>query len=767
MNALSRSMLRLALAAAPLSVACNGQLRGKGQSTVNPDGGTGMTFGADGATCGVAGPLIHVTRVRKLDVLLVVDDAPGMADKLARFGGRLDALLTPLLRTGPDASGAPPKIDDVHVGVISASLGSFGTSACAGASHPHGNDDAHLLPRDAAVGKALPGTTLTWSASTSSAPGATYVGDAGAKSLIADVSAIVSGLAADGCSYSAPLEATYRFLIDPAPYQTAAAKCAPSSSGAGDSCSGTIAMSGVDSTLLTERAQFLRPDSALAVVVLSDRDDQSLNPSGQNWIPLALAPQTMPRGWGSCATVPDDVDDDGVIESMFDCWSCIQPGKGDDPACKTPWPTTTLDVDADGPHLRLTRQVQRYGYDFLWPVDRYVKGFTNTIVVGSDGKMAPNGIYNGGFRTSDLVTFATIAGAPNDLVANPDGTARSLDLAGWSKLVDPSASTRDPRMVESIGPRAGLSRYKGAGDLSADPVSGTGSFRNGNGGDRDVPDGDDLQYACMQARPTGVALPNDRCSDPKLAAVDPACVASGTGYSQAYSVAFPGLRQLRVAEKLGASAIVGSICSSTPEQFLGSVAAHIESSLNGLCPTGVTLTPSASGTVNCALEVVFDGPTGPHGETSCEAINPSGKLGYCTPGSAPCRVAGSALPPLSTSDFAASACLKVLSTDATGVTTIELAAPTTSGGNVYADGHLVCELYQYGTSPTTSADATACQNDPTFTATDGNGGWCWSRNLTVLGPSCVDMGSMGTLRFGGAVQPPSDALLQPICPGGM
>ena len=62
----------------------------------------------------------------------------------------------------------------------------------------------------------------------------------------------------------------------------------------------------VHQLLLEQRAKFLRPDSLLAVVVLSDENDASLKPAGLNWLPWGYGKGQMQRGWAGCDNVPDD-----------------------------------------------------------------------------------------------------------------------------------------------------------------------------------------------------------------------------------------------------------------------------------------------------------------------------------------------------------------------------------------------------------------------------------------------------------------------------
>ena len=48
-------------------------------------------------------------------------------------------------------------------------------------------------------------------------------------------------------------------------------------------------VTGIDSDLLAERAAFLRKDSLLAILMISDENDASLKPAQLNWLPWAYA----------------------------------------------------------------------------------------------------------------------------------------------------------------------------------------------------------------------------------------------------------------------------------------------------------------------------------------------------------------------------------------------------------------------------------------------------------------------------------------------
>jgi hypothetical protein len=503
------------------------------------------------------------------------------------------------------------------------------------------------------------------------------------------------------------------------------------------------------------------------VLVLTDEDDGSLRPLGGDWLPWAVPEQNMPHGWASCANVPDDfeTDDYHQLKTMYGCTSCLLDPS--DPACKSSWPSNRLDVDADGLNNRQTQQVQKYGVNFLWSRDHFVQGFTATSVLGSDGKTGTNGIFAGGARTPDKVIVAAITGVPEDLVAGADHSLLALDAAGWAKITAADHHARDPRMIEGVAPRTafGATKYKGGGDLSASPYGGTAPFFNGNGGERDIASGDDLQYACIQAR--SATAVNDDCNGTD-AASNPLCTATGGGnYKQSFYKAYPGLRQLRVVQALGASGVAASICAKDFTPALDAVFAKVKEALDGEC-VQMVLNPDADGQVPCVIAEVMATDKGPNGEASCEAIGSGTGKGYCTPGSAPCRVDGSIFAPLKASDAAAAGSFTLTETPPGGAATSKVEqAFVGSDGNVYVTGsldgkrHLVCEERQL-----TGADGKSCRTDPSYMPPTGAGGYCYSTTASVIGAKCVAEEAQGTIKFRGTNVPNAGSQVFTSCIGG-
>ena len=534
-------------------------------------------------------PLPPGAPTAKVDLLLVVDNSLSMGDKQLQLARHIPDLIKSL--TAPDPASPSKAIADLHVAVITSSLGSHGTSACDPAStNPHNDDRGHLIPRadaseptgwsvaadgaeptSAACPAFVAASALTWAFDAGSS--AMLTGVAGAQQLQLATSCVVESARQDGCGYEETLESMYHFLVDPSPYDKAEVSCTFGLSG--DACgTNKIIRSGVDSTLLAERKAFLRDDSFLAVVILTDENDSSLKPAGLNWLPWAYAAGTMQRGWDSCASVPDDFEpelaaDFTTLHETFHCYSCFE--NTANPNCALPWArgAAKLNGDADGRNLREFHQVQRFGYNFFWGRQRYVDAFTQSMVPTLDASgtvsMQPNPIFAAGRRGREDVLVVGVVGVPRGLVGDAvTGAPRAMTEADWAKIISPDLSVRDPHMIESIAPRAGIPRF--SGDRSVDPV---------NGGDRDITDGDDLQYACIAPRASSTGGSYE-CDSPSAESQNPLC---GPGKTQPYYKAYPGLRHLRVIHDLGAQGMVASICSPSLGPVMRAIVERMQPSL--------------------------------------------------------------------------------------------------------------------------------------------------------------------------------------------
>ncbi len=217
--------------------------------------------------------------VDKIDMLFMIDNSISMADKQAILADAVpklaQRLVTPIcvdstskLPITPPANdpncpaGSEPEfkpIQDIHIGVISSSLGAHGGEVC---NDPAGDDKAHLIP---SVRTGIPDFNglgfLWWDPKTKT-------GTTDPNQLNADFAANVKGPGELGCGYEASLEAWYRFLVDPQPPVSVAqvngftqvATCDPATEGADCEGGAGICIAGIcsDKTVLKQRQDFLR-----------------------------------------------------------------------------------------------------------------------------------------------------------------------------------------------------------------------------------------------------------------------------------------------------------------------------------------------------------------------------------------------------------------------------------------------------------------------------------------------------------------------------
>lgn len=518
-------------------------------------------------------PIEEATRV---DVLLVVDNSrnlevahqalaetvPYLIDRLvnpACVNGLGNVVGPPSIASAPCALGvrdfAP--VTDLHLGMITTSLGGHGADLCSPASpafQPSQNDAAHLITRTAdgagAVSTYQGQGFLAWDPGGVKQP----PGDSSALSLTASFVEMVKGAGEQGCGFESQLESVYRFLVDPGPYEQIAV------------VGGKATPQGTDATVLQNRKDFLRPDSALVIILLSDENDCSIRESGQFFlagqasaINGGTASFHLPRARVECAANPGDPC----------CASCAQatpPGCSPtqtDPVCQLPLPT-----DSEDPiNLRCFDQKRRYGIDFLYPVDRYVDGLTATTVPDRAGDLVANPLFVGN-RSPKLVLFSAIVGVPwQDLAKDPKSLASGFappSEIDWDLVLgDPASNVapKDPLMIESIAPRSGTSPRAGFAlappdaPLNANPI---------NGHERLIVDQNDLQYACIYPRQAPKPCTSGACEcDGNAIATNPICQSSDGSYGpvQQYARALPGIRELQVVKGLGDRASVGSVCA--------------------------------------------------------------------------------------------------------------------------------------------------------------------------------------------------------------
>ena len=550
-----------------LALALGGLHCGGGTSGVAPlDAGPGLpeaSIDTDGGDAGDAGPVrtpnpdaVGATTSSKVDVLLVVDNSASMTDKARLLSGSIGTLLRKVATVG-----------DVHVGVITSSLGALGGDVCADTGPQ--NTLAHLST------KGPGGAPLAAAAQGFLAYGPSSDVDA----FVADAGALIEGVGEDGCGLEAQLESAYRFLVQPDPWASVRVDA-----------NNQAQYVGTDATVLQQRKAFLRPDSLVVVVMLTDEDDSSADPraiGGQGWAFEANQFPGSPnfRSDGKTTTAPRPTSACATDPGSADCTSCgfaatCNPADASCQKLKND-PECAKNGGYYGPtnenlNVRFHKMKQRYGIDPQFPISRYVNGFTKQRVPNRNGEHTQSGrtvepyldnanctnplfaaqLPSGagdeictlpqGPRGKELVVFAVIGGVPETLAgANPD----------WTKILgqNPAAydfTGQDPHMNPSVAARSGLpSPSATRGDNGTDPVHGREWDTNSN----------DLQYACT------FALPVPRT----CVAADPSCDCAGatnpplcgaTLGQQLRGKAYPTTRELRVVKELGARGVVGSIC---------------------------------------------------------------------------------------------------------------------------------------------------------------------------------------------------------------
>jgi hypothetical protein len=571
--------------------------------------GVGASMGACGARTGLlvdqdnaitdAGVIPrHVAPADKIDLLFMIDNSASMADKQVLLKEAVPDLVDRLVNprcvdaqnpnvvVGTSTGGACatgvlefPAVHDLHVGIVTSSLGGRGSDNCAPNNNPenpaldaHNDDKGHLIARggddERPIADMAPSNFLAWyppTAKNQSGPRPAVTPLEDPARFEADFQDLVSGVHQFGCGFEAQLESWYRFLVQPDPFSDIVVT------------NQKAALVGIDDVILKQRHDFLRPDSLVAIVLLTDENDSTVDPlavGAQAWMYEALqfpgSPDGHPpRPTAACATRPTDPA----------CTSCALPAGKNDPTCGINGGFLTAAEDAT--NVRFFHMKQRFGTDPQFPVERYVDALTSPTVPNRDGEH-PKGSsdYVGtrncvnplfaknlptdakgelcqlerGPRALDLVYFAVIGGVPNQLLHfDPTSPDRSrLVAADWTRILgnDPASydfGGADPHMLESTTPRAGLAPPSSPNDT--DPIHGR-EWDTSNG---------DLQYACTFP----LATPRD-CSEGQRGCdcatkPSPVCDAK-VPTLQRRGKAYPPVRELEVARKLGDQAIVASLC---------------------------------------------------------------------------------------------------------------------------------------------------------------------------------------------------------------
>jgi hypothetical protein len=555
-----------------------------GAGAIGGGSGTGGTSGSGGAVA-----------IEEVDLLFMIDNSRSMADKQEilrdAVPALLDRLINPLCVDPSTGTLSAPvagqcaeplerefkAIDDIHIGIVTSSLGGHGADTCSPASgsafDPSQDDKGQLLP---SVRAAIPSYNntgfLVWDPSGKYAP----PGESNGPTLVADFQAQVQAAGETGCGFESSLEAWYRFLIDPDPPQQVMRQ------------NNEAVVQRPNQAVLQQRREFLRPNSLVAVIMLTDENDCSMFDGGIAWLAAQGGSDDggqffLPRATTACSRNPNDP----CCRSCNTIETAPPPGctsTSADPSCTPRFHS----AQSDPLTLRCWDQKRRFGLDFLYPIGRYVEGLTSLTVHDFLGNVVSNPLYvdltgaNQPARHPSQVFLAGIIGIPwqdiatEDTLGSPNGleylTVREINTLGrWDMILgDPARGIppTDALMFESPYDRTTLpglnsSHPLGLGNLV--PASGPPRGNPINGNEYVPPNSDDLQYACIfplaTPRQCGDTVGCD-CSQSSQGHGKPLC----DGTQQRYAKAYPGLRHLQVLKGIGEmvpgvnNAIVASIC---------------------------------------------------------------------------------------------------------------------------------------------------------------------------------------------------------------
>jgi hypothetical protein len=611
-NWVSRAMrtLKLSVAGVALLATAGGLTAGCLDRPVSP---------AQPKTSNVVVKTVTQSGVDKIDLLFMIDNSISMADKQRILGQAVPVLVQRLIDpVCVDADGNPTNgrnstgcgnnaqpefkpIQNIHIGIVSSSLGNHGGDVCT--PDPTDtvvrtlNDAAQLIPSVRPPGLYSYNNTgfLVWDPRASRPNPETHPGltnhETDAAMLGMDFAAQLTATGEKGCGYEASLEAWYRFLIDPEPINTV------TRGGDGFSLRGPI-----NDIVLQQRAAFLRPDSLLAIIMLTDENDCSINDEQdrQGW--LVGTRSAMPRGSDACA----HPEDPNVYKCCIPCVLIGQQGftptqgcgYDADAACNTPAAMGGhyLSGPEDSTNLRCFQQQKRFGLDLLYHWSRYANGLKAPRIPlraqGPNGETeVQNPLYTAGAdgtpaRESSLVFLAGIIGVPwQDIADQASLTGRGLRYLTAAELKVPPGGfgtdrwevilgdpevgrpPTDPFMLEQVEPRPVGAQNPIPGVNAAITAAAPGNTGNDiNGHEQNIVNRDDLQYACTFDLDPDVGCNTMNqdgcdCNASEQAYNRPLCNYQGAGDgTQTHAKAYPGVRHLQVLKGFGDNAIVASIC---------------------------------------------------------------------------------------------------------------------------------------------------------------------------------------------------------------
>jgi hypothetical protein len=549
--------------------------------------------------------------VDKIDLLFMIDNSVSMKDKQEILEEAVPVLVQRLVTprcldeqkntvgmadpSGNCTAGTAEfkPVDDIHIAVITSSLGSHGGVECLpmadDAQRGRTPDDrAELLPLmrpSAGLSSWNDSGFLAWDPGQdkNAPPGEQNLG-----TLVDNVRAQLRASGEIGCGYESSLEAWYRFLVDPEP---------PSSVRVVEKNGFRVMEKGpVNTALLAQRAAFLRDDSLLAIVMLTDENDCSIDDEdGKQGFLVTTTNARLPRSSAQCAADPND----------RCCHTCAVPApdgctpNDQDAECSKKAADesyASLGMAEDKSNLRCFDHKRRFGMDLLYPTQRYVDALTKPLVENRSRALVPNPIFageNGKQRPKSQVVLAGIVGVPwQDIATDASREGSSLEylnaeqlrtsgrwdliLGDASKNVPPS----DPHMQESVAPRSGTHPLFG---IPIAPATSQNRRENPiNGHEQNIPGFDDLQYACTFELPephtctTENSLPCDCNADEQVKNSSLCEYPNGpnTHGIQRSAKAYPGLRHLEVLKGVGDNAIVASICPKNVQPAPGLMPAN-------------------------------------------------------------------------------------------------------------------------------------------------------------------------------------------------
>ncbi len=536
---------------------------------------------------------IQNTSINEIDMLFVIDNSVSMGDKQEILKVAVPKMVERLVAPncvdgdgnvlgrsqlqGPDqppvcASGSLEffPVSDIHLGVVSSSLGGHGSTQCRGGLDEttglvwYQDDKGRLIPTvrpDASLASEGNLGFLAWQGGT----------EADAEALIGNFRLHVEATGELGCGFEAPLEAWYRFLVDPLPPSNIVVNEANQADIARNDAGEPV----VDTQVLAQRAAFLRPEGLVAIVVLTDENDCSIMDGGAYYansefgyllasrsLPGKTAPYHLPVATAVCEQNPNDECCLSCLQRLNAPEQCLPAlaeacnGSGDN----IQGPAEALSEEADAINVRCFNNKKRFGVDLLYPTQRYVDALTRTEIIDArTNQTVDNPLLRSGgkVRPPGRVFFAGIIGVPWQDIATPesldpanpdtmryltsadlslpyDGQAGSPDrwevILGKPNLADTSKTCQeldnpacgepptpplDPFMREQIEPREiGAVNPIVPTEAIADPTSTDPRANNINGHEYQTNAverekiNDDLQYACIFP----LATPKDSAS---------------------------------------------------------------------------------------------------------------------------------------------------------------------------------------------------------------------------------------------------------------